>query len=483
MATPPTLSELQQAGRLRPGFGLSVGTFAAIVSVISGGLMGAQVSLQSLMVICLLIAGGAAWGLYRGGFGPIREAMSAGIGRALGAIYIFILIGVLIAAYVQSGTIATLIYYGLQLLSPAVFLPASLILCSLMSVATGTSWGTVGTAGVVLIGIGEAMQIPAPLVAGVIVSGAVFGDKMSPTSDTTNLAAMSAGTTLPAHIRSMLYTTGPSYLLALGLYIYLGLGYADQVMPTAQLEALLGGIDANFVVHWVCLAPLVVLLALNLSGSSAEPAMLASAGLSVLIAVGVQGQGVDEVLNALWAGGRAHTGVTSLDALLGRGGMLSMGWTLFLSIEALALGGILAEFGFLRALIGGMVARIHRAGTLVASTIVSCVLGNMSMGEAYMSIILGGQLYQRSYDELSLDRAVLSRSLEEGATLSTPLIPWTTAGAFFAATLGVPTLDYLPYSFLCLINPVVAVVFAYLGVALLRAPAAAGAALPKPDLA
>lgn len=468
LTQPKTLAQLQQAG-LQPSFHFAAASLLSIVAVISGGLA-LQISLHSLMLICLIIAGAAAWLLYRGGFSPIREAMSAGLSRALGAIYIFILIGALIAAYAQSGTIATLIYYGLKTLSPGIFLPASLILCSLMSLATGTSWGTVGTAGVVLIGVGGAMGIPAPLVAGVVVSGAVFGDKMSPISDTTNLAAMSAGTSLFRHIKSMLYTTGPSYLLALSAYIYLGLDYAGQAMPASQIEALLSAIDRSFVVHGLCLLPLILLLILNLVGSAAEPAMLASAALAVLLAVTLQGREADLVLTALWSGDSFDTGLQTLDNLLHRGGILSMGWTLFLSIEALALGGILSEFGFLQALIGGLVRRIQKTGTLVAATIASCILGNMSMGEAYMSIILGGQLYQRSYDEKQIDRAVLSRSLEEGATLSTPLIPWTTAGAFFSTALGVPTLDYLPYSFLCLINPGIAVLFAYLGVALFRRP-------------
>ncbi|PIE42942.1 MAG: Na+/H+ antiporter NhaC [Gammaproteobacteria bacterium] len=464
-----------------PSFGLALGTFLVIVGVIGIGLFVLKVSLHSLMLICLIIAAGSAWSLYKGGFAPIREAMNAGITRAFSAIYIFILIGVLIAAYIQSGTVAALIYYGLEFILPTVFLPAGLILCSFMSVATGTSWGTVGTAGVVLIGVGSAMNIPLPVVAGMVVSGAVFGDKMSPISDTTNLAAMSAKTDLYSHIKSMLFTTGPAYLIALGVYTYLGLSYSDNAMPEETIQTMLNAIDQTFSINLICLLPLLVLLGLSFKRVSAEPAMMISAVVALLIAVMMQGKECDAALSALWSGDKPQTGVASLDSLLSRGGISSMGWTLFLSLQALALGGILAEFGFLRVLIAGIVGGVKRRASLVAATIISCVVGNMSMGEAYMSIILGGQLYGHAYDDKDIDRSVLSRSLEEGATLSTPLIPWTTGGAFFAATLNVPTLDYLPYAFVNLINPIIAILFAYLGVALFRAKKAHanGAAEPS----
>lgn len=332
--------------------------------------------------------------------------MNAGITIAFSAIYIFILIGVLIAAYIQSGTVAALIYYGLEFISPSVFLPAGLILCSFMSLATGTSWGTVGTAGVVLIGVDSAMNIPLPVVAGMVVSGAVFGDKMSPISDTTNLAAMLAKTDLYAHIKSMMFTTGPAYLIALGLYTYLGLSYSDNAMPQETIQTMLTAIDQTFFINLICLLPLVMLLGLSFKKVSAEPAMMISAVVAVLIAVTMQGKGFDAVLSSLWSSDKPQTGVENLDSLLSPGGISSIGWTLFLSLQALALGGILAEFGFLRVLIVGIVS--GRA-SLVASTIVACIVGNMSMGEAYISIILGGQLYGDAYDDKDIDRAACCR--------------------------------------------------------------------------
>ncbi len=449
-----------------PQFSHSLITFLAIVTTIAIGLFIFKTSLHALMLISLIIASSSAWLLYKGNFKPIRHAMNKGISEAFSAIYIFILIGVLIAAFIQSGTVATLIYYGLTLLSPAVFLPAGLILCSFMSVATGTSWGTVGTAGIVLMGIGSAMNIPLPIVAGVVVSGACFGDKMSPVSDTTNLAAMSTETNLYAHIRSMLYTTGPSYLITLILFSIIGMNYAELNMPKEQISSLLAVINNYYTIHWICLIPFLVMIALSLLKVSPEPSMIAAAALAVILALTLQNQSFTVVMGALYKGHSPQTGVEILDNLLSRGGIASMMWTLSLALMALALGGILYHFGFLSVLIKGLLSRVKRTASLITTTIISCFIGNMSMGEAYMSIILGGQLFKEAYEEKELDSSVLSRSLEEGATLTTPLIPWTTAGAFFATTLGVTTLDYIPWALLNLINPILSISFAYLNIAL-----------------
>ncbi|MCA1297580.1 Na+/H+ antiporter NhaC [Stappia indica] len=451
-----------------PGFLHAQVTFGAIVVVIGYGLFVLEASLHSLMLICLLIAGVSAWMLERGGFEPIRDAMNAGISRAFGAIYIFILIGVLIAALIQAGSVSALISYGLQVISPAVFLPAGLILCSVMSIATGTSWGTVGTAGVVLIGIGGAMEIPLPLVAGMIVSGACFGDKMSPVSDTTNLAAMSSGTNLYAHIRSMTYTTGPTYLIVLAIFTVLGQGYAANPMPAERLLELTTALNDAYVINLLCLLPFVVMIGLSLARVAAEPAMMAAAVVAVLLAVVMQGADFTAVLNALYGGGKGATGVEALDSLLSRGGIASMMWTLSLALMALALGGILHGFGFLRVLITTVLHRVRSTVGLVTTTIVSCLVGNMTMGEAYMTIILGGQLFGEAYDAQEIDRTVLSRSLEEGATLTTTLIPWTTGGAFFASTLGVSVIDYAPWALLNWMNPLLSILFAAFGIAIFR---------------
>ena len=402
-------------------------------------------------------------------YSEVQKAMLKGSSRAMPAMFIFLLIGVVIVTFIQSGTVATLVYYGLKFLHPAVFLPAGLILCSLMSLATGTSWGTVGTGGIVLVGVGGAMGIPLPVVAGMIISGASFGDKMSPVSDTTNLAALSADTDLYGHIKSMLYTTGPSYLIALTGFTWIGFGFADQKLPERELAALLNGLDNSFTINIFMLLPMVVLLGLAMRRVAAEAAMLIAALVASVIAVFLQGFSPTEVITGFYEGAKVSTGVETLDALLNRGGIIEMAWTFTMTVIAVSLGGVLQHFGFLQVLISAALNRIKRAASLVTTTIVTAFASNIALGEGYISIILGGQMFKGAFDNAGIDRSVLSRSLEEGSTLMTALIPWTTTGAFYTATLGIATLDYAQWALLNWVNPLVGILFAWLGIALFKA--------------
>ncbi|WP_371196293.1 Na+/H+ antiporter NhaC [Glaciecola sp. SC05] len=454
-----------------PRFLQSLICFSVIIMLIAGGLFGLGISLHTLMFLCLLWAGAHAYSLgYR--YLQIRELMSNALYRAMPAIYIFILIGMVISSFMHSGTIATLMYYGLSWLSPTLFLAIGLVLCAIMSVATGTSWGTVGTLGVVFMGIGAAMGIPLPIVAGMVVCGATFGDKLSPISDTTNLAAMSAGTDLYRHIYAMLFTTIPSFIIAFVIFLVLGYHYANNNPVLLEVSSIQIALDSTYRLSpLITLLPLVLLGVLSIRKVPAEVTMSCSIILAVLIAIVYQGQSSIAVLNALWENTPASTGIANLDALLGRGGISSMSWTLLLALMAIALGGILHGAGFLATLLAGIITRVKRTASLVATTIVSGFLGNLAMGEAYISIILNCQLFKPKYEQQQIDNAVLSRSVEEGSTMTTGLIPWTTAGAFYAATLGVDVLDYAPYAFFNYMNAIVAVIMASLGVGLLSAKA------------
>ena len=450
-----------------PSFLQSLACFGGVILIVILGLFWLEINLHVLLVIGLIwVAGHASYLGFQ--FTLIKSAMSAGIGKGLGAIYIFILIGVLIAALIEGGTVGGLIYYGVDLLHPAIFLPAGLILCSLMSLATGTAWGTIGTIGVVLMGLGNVLGIPLPLVAGMVVSGASFGDKMSPVSDTTNLAAMSAETDLYAHIRSMLYTTVPTYIIALFLFTIVGLEYADQALSVQQLNELKEHLAIEFSIGPVTLLPLVVLLVLGIRRVPAEPSMLASIATAIALALTIQGRGITEVLNSLQEGYTSNTGLELLDVLLTRGGIQSMMWTLSLALIALSLGGLLDRSGFVRVLLQGLLSRIKRSATLVAATIGSGVIANMSMGEGYLSIIFGGQIFKDSYDADGLERHMLSRCLEEGATLSTSLIPWTTSGAFCMGALGISPFTFAPWAFFNYINPLLSILLAYMGFGIFR---------------
>lgn len=468
--SPPEAHTLasKRSGEADPSILSAAITVATVVLLISIGLVVFEADLHVLMAAALLIVSLSAMSFARRTPEDIGRAMAQGIWEAKGALLIFVLIGALIAALMASGTVATLIDAGLRLIQPGWFLPAALVLCCLMSIATGTAWGTAGTAGVVLMGIGAASGLPLPLVAGVVVSGACFGDKMSPISDTTNLAAMAARTDLYQHIRSMVMTTGPTFVLVLIGYGLAGRYVGAKVIPADDLRVFSDAIGSSYVLGWVTLIPLAVMVGLSLLRVDARLSMTASIVSAGVVAVLVQHVAVGDWLQALWRPAGVHTGVAVLDELFGRGGVTSMWWTLLLSLEALALGGVLSRFGYIRVLIHGMLGAIQRVGSLVSATIIGAFLCNIGMGEAYMSIILGGQLFHEKYEAMGVDSAVLSRSLEEGATLTTPLIPWTTAGIFFAATLGVPTLSFLPYAWLNLLNPVVGIAFAYLGWGLWR---------------
>jgi NhaC family Na+:H+ antiporter len=462
------MSEISPNLPRRPGFLQSLICFSVIVITIAGGLFGLGISLHTLMFLCLLWVGLNAFSLgYR--YIQIRELMTGALTRAMPAIYIFILIGMVISSFMHSGTIATLIYFGLSWLSPSLFLAVGLLLCAVMSVATGTSWGTVGTLGVVFIGIGSAMNIPLPLVAGMIVCGATFGDKMSPISDTTNLAAMSAGTDLYRHIYSMLFTTTPTFILTFLIFLVIGLNYGEQNLDMTEVTSIqLALVNHYSLMPLITLLPLILLAVLSIRKVPAEVTMSCSIMLAVLIAIVYQGESPISVLNALWENTPEATGIANLDALLGRGGISSMSWTLLLALMAIALGGILHGAGFLTSLLAGIIKRVQRTATLIATTIMSGFLGNIAMGEAYISIILSCQLFKPKYEQQNLEAAILSRSVEEGATMTTGLIPWTTAGAFYTATLGVDVLDYAPYAFFNYLNAIIAVAMAAFGVGLLK---------------
>lgn len=399
----------------------------------------------------------------------IRAMMSSAINRALPAFYIFLLIGLVIAALMKSGTVASLIYYGLDWLSPQWFLPVGFVLCSLMSVLTGTSWGTVGTLGVVFMGIGAALDVPLHWVAGMVISGATFGDKMSPISDTTNLAAMSSETDLYAHIRSMMMTTVPTFVLVLIIFTLVGFGFDVSEQSISQVTTIKTALEGEFNLNpLVTIWPVLILGVLSYHRVAPEISMTAAVAVAVVIALWFQGEQINTLTQALFSNKPADTGVDSLDDLLGRGGLYSMAWTLLLAIIAIALGGILQGAGFVKALLGGIIKHLKTTGSLVAATIGTGFVTVAALSEAYIAIILNSELYKKTFKEKGIDSSVLSRSVEEGITLLVALIPWSVAGAFYSATLNIPVLEYAPFALLNLLNPIVSIVLTYLGIAVVK---------------
>ncbi len=367
----------------------------------------------------------------------------------------------------MAGTVPTLIYYGLKFITPAFFLPLGFLACCVTAFVTGTSWGTAGTIGIALLGMGTGMGIPPAIIAGMVVSGAAFGDYLSPMSDTTILASQAAHIDLYRHVKSMSLTVIPALLISTAIFAIMGNGYNSTYDATATNE-ILSVLKSTFNINLLTLLPIIIVLVLSTLKFPSIPTLLLGVLAGGIIAMITQGVSLVDFINALNSGFKAETGNAMVNKLVNRGGIQGMMWTFSLAFIALMLSGILEEVGYLKALASAFIRKINNTRALVVTTYVTGILGCMAMAEVYLSIILNGSLYKDAYEEKGVDPAVLSRTLEEGATLAGPLVPWTTCGAFMAGTLGVSTLSYLPYTVLCYTAPIISIVCAFFGVAIYK---------------
>ncbi|MDK2562006.1 Na+/H+ antiporter NhaC [Romboutsia sedimentorum] len=415
----------------------------------------------------------AAMGLFKLGFTwkELEDGVLDTIRMAMQAILILMVVGTLIGTWILSGTVPSMIYWGLKIVSPAIFLPATTLICSIVSLATGSSWTTAGTVGIALIGIGQGLGMPLPLVAGAIISGAYFGDKMSPLSDTTNLAPAMAGTTLFEHIKHMVYTTGPSLLIALVLYGIIGMKYAGKELDITQIELMRSTLEGSFnTLSPILLIPPVVVILMVVFKMPAIPGLVIGSLLGAVFAGVFQGADLSSIIDAAHFGYVSDTGVAAIDELLSRGGLDGMMWTVSLILCALTLGGILEKTGMLEALANALLSFSKGTFGLVLATIVSCLGVNLATGEQYLSLVLPGRMYKNEYRKRGLHPKNLSRALEDSGTLLSPLIPWNTCGAYMWVTLGVHPFAYLPFAFLNLINPLVSLLYAATGITMEKLP-------------
>ena len=449
-----------------PSFKVSLFVFLTIMGTLAIGMGVFRMDTHILLTLCLLLVCGVTIKL---GYttDELFDAMGDSLKKSVVAMLFFIIIGMIIGSWELAGTVPALISYGLKLIKPEIFLPAGFIVCSVTSFATGTSWGTCATVGLALMGMGQGMGIPAPIVAGMAVSGSIFGDHFSPMSDTTVLASTAAKVELYDHVRSMAKTIIPAFIISTVLYGVIGMKYVGDV-NSPEIVEMQRVLSETFNLNLLCFLPIVIVLVLSFMKFPSVPTLLIGIFTGVVVAMTVQGASLNEVFGALNYGYGNDTGNALVNKLVQRGGIQSMMWTFSLAFIALLLGGILEKVGYLKVLISSIVTKIKGAGQLVALTWFTGVLGNMAMAEVYLSIILNGSLYSDIYDEKGLDRSMLSRMLEEGATLSGPIVPWTTCGAFMAATLGVATLEYLPYAFIGFIPPIISIVTASLGIFVTR---------------
>lgn len=447
----------------KPSFGASLGVLLLLVALLIVGFGLKRINIQALLFITMFLISiislclGYKWA-------DIQKAMMDGLMRGAVAMTIMFLIGMIIGSWIQCGTVPALIYYGLNILSPKIFLPAAFLICCVTSLATGTSWGSAGTVGLALMGIGMSMSIPAPIIAGAVVSGAFFGDKLSPLSDTTNLASATAEVDIYAHIKAMLYTSVPAMVVAIVLYAIIGLQYTGGSFDPAQITDVTGALSSIFNINILVILPAVVLLALSVMKVPAIPSMSIGVVLGIIVAVVFQGVPLTSVIGTLYSGFKIESGVAAIDTLLNRGGMTGMTSSIFLMIIALMLGGILSDLGYMQVIVETLLGKIKSVGTLIFATIFSGAACQATTCNTMVSIILTGTAFKGAYDEKEVDRTMLSRCLEEGSTLTAALIPWNTAGAYMATTLGVATVAYLPYTFFNLANILISIVLSYMGI-------------------
>ena len=384
----------------------------------------------------------------------LYDGITDSILMGMRVILIMFVVYALIASWIEAGTIPSLMYYGLELLTPAIFLPLTAILAAIVSFAVGSSWTTAGTLGVAFIGVGSGLGIPAPMTAGAILSGAYTGDKQSPLSDTTNLAAGVTNTDLYDHISAMRAGTLVAFGLSVGLYVFLGLS-ASGTIPTGRVETIQSAIEGSYVVTPLVFLPLLITFGLAIYGVPALPSLGTGVFAGVLTAVFVQGVDFAAAWSAAQSGTAPETGMELVNGLLESGGLLGGAWIVTIALAALSLGGMLERTGIL-AVLAHHLGRLSRGvASLTGVTAISAVSMNILAAEQYISIVVPGMTLRNLYNEQGLKSRNLSRAVEASGTTTAALIPWTSGGLFMAGTLGVPTLEYAPYYFFGFLSPLI----------------------------
>lgn len=428
---------------------------------------------QVALLLGALITGFLGHYKYGVKFKTVEDGITEATSNALSAMIILIVIGALIGTWIMSGTVPALIYFGLKLITPKVFLPVSCIACSIVSLSTGSSWSTTGTIGIALIGIGEALGFHTGLVAGAIISGAYFGDKMSPLSDTTNLAAAMAGTDLFTHIKHMLWTTVPSILIAVILFTIIGFTYDTQSINPESIEAITSTLDQKFNITLWSFIPAIIVLILVRKKIPALPAITVGILAAIIIAVIFQQDLLLKMMNGnftfkglyqnviavSYKGFSIESGHKVIDKLLNRGGMEGMLTTVWLILSAMVFGGTLEATGMLQVIAASILKVVHGTGSLIGATIGSCIFLNATASDQYLAIVVPGRMFKKAFQDYNLAPQNLSRALEDAGTVTSVLIPWNSGGAYNSGVLGVPTLSYAPYCFFNILSPLISIFY------------------------
>ncbi|KRO00042.1 Na+/H+ antiporter NhaC [Companilactobacillus kimchiensis] len=417
-----------------------------------------------LVVIGLLML----WAKVRGSeWDDIFDGIIDGVKNGIIPIFIFILIGALIGTWIAAGIIPSMMVAGFHMISAQWFVPSVFLVCALIGTSIGSAFTIISTIGIALFGMGQTLGMNPALVAGAIISGAIFGDKTSPLSDSTNLASAIAESDLFAHIKNLMWTTIPAFIISLILYAILG--NAGSGASLGKIDTTLNVLNSNFVISWWSILPIVLLFACSIMKIPAIATLILNITVTIgMIFIEKPSTSVKSIAGFIETGFVSKTGNASVDALLTRGGISSMMGTVSLIFLTLSLGGLLMKFDIIQTAMTPLAQRLKTPGSVVTATILSGIGVNIFVGEQYLSVILPGKAFKETFNKRGLDNLALSRVLEDGGTVINYLIPWGVAGAFAANTLGVPTLAFLPFCFFSLLSPLLSIISGFTGIGLKR---------------
>ena len=457
-----------------PSFLLAVTPILVMIVGLAVGVGYMKLKVEPIILIAALVAGGIAWRL---GYNwkELQEGVIEKISSSLPALMILWAVGLLIGSWVFSGTIPMIIYYGVDLISPEYLVFTAFIIAAIISTTTGTSWGSAGTVGVAIMGIAQGLDVNLAATAGAVVAGAYFGDKLSPLSDTTNLAPIAAGSELYEHIRHMFYTTIPATIVALAAYLFFGSAAASGGANVSESVLLLQS-QLDKIFHWniLLLLPVFLVLAGSVLKWPTIPVMIIASLFSVILGVIIQGFSLKNGFISVMTGFNVTMSGVEMEfskditKLLNRGGVSSVNSTTILVICAMGFAGIISKTGMLTKVLHTIMARVKSAAGVIISTIGSCLTVAFVTGSSYLSILIPGEMFKDFYKEKNLAAKNLSRTLEDSGTVIVPLIPWSAAGAYMTATLGVPTVEYLPWAILNYMGVVFAIILALTGIGIAK---------------
>ncbi|MFJ7936261.1 Na+/H+ antiporter NhaC [Sporosarcina sp. NPDC096371] len=394
----------------------------------------------------------------------VEKMMVNGVSRALPAVFILLIIGIIVGTWIAGGVIPTMIYYGLSIIEPSLFVPLVALITGIVSITLGSSFTSIATIGIAFMAIGEGLGFAPGLVAGAVISGAYFGDKLSPLSDTTNIAPVMAETDLFSHIKHMLWDTIPAFVIALILYWFVGnSGAVTQAADTNGIDLIKTGLEGVFTIHPLLLLMPVFTIILMMKRVPAIPALTIVGLLGAVLAVIVQGSSVSAIVQVMTSGFSVDTGVAAVDSLLNKGGLMSMLGTVGLLVIATALGGILEETGSFEVVTRKMLASVHSTGTLISTTIFSTFVVAFASGAQFLAIILPARTFVHKYKEMGIDTKNLSRCVEAAGTVGINLVPWSVPVVFAVGILGVSPGEFIPYAFFAFLVPLINIIFGFTG--------------------